>query len=284
MLAYFFWDPPRGMFSWKIPFLERPILWYGFFFALGFSFAYGILSRLLKKEETLTSHSSFLVERLSFYAAIGILIGARLFDVLFYQSWTDYIKNPISIFCFWEGGLASHGGALGLYLAILLFSKRYRKFFPLLTTFFLADYLGLIAPLVGAFIRIGNFFNQEIIGRPTQLPWGILFGHPITNESGIPRHPVQIYESLGYFFLFGVLFLLKKRNFFLTQGQLFGWSLLSIFSFRFLVEFLKEEQSAYGFFLFPFTMGQWLSLPLIFLAIWLLKRISFKKFLRENER
>lgn len=262
------------MLPFDLPLLQRPILWYGFFFALGFILAYWVVLKILKesKKEDIAKHATLLTDRLALYIALGTVLGARLGDLLFYQKLGDLIRDPLAIIRVWEGGLASHGGAIGILTALALFSWRFAKRFPALTWLFLVDLIAIVAPLTGGCIRLGNFFNQEILGKPTTLPWGVIFGHPMGGETLVPRHPVQLYEALYYLALFFLLFSLRKRPFFQQKGRMAGLALAAIFSFRFLIEFLKEEQSVYlnpGSFL---TMGQYLSLPLIGLGLFLLLR------------
>lgn len=201
------------------------------------------------------------------YIVLGTIIGARLFHIFFYENPDYYLTNPLIIVKVWQGGLASHGGFIGVFLATLLFSKRVKKIAPQLSFFNLLDLLSVPACLVGAFIRMGNFINQEILGSPSDLPWAVTFAHPMDFSAVVPRHPVQIYEALFYFgcFLF-FLKIAKKSERLMTEGFLSGIFLVSIFSFRFFIEFFKLEQSDLIQGDFSLTMGQILSIPLIFLG------------------
>jgi phosphatidylglycerol---prolipoprotein diacylglyceryl transferase len=274
-IAYFFWDPAREIFSLNIPILDRPILWYGLFFALGFFTGYRILAYLLKHNlelfPELRHRASALAERITFYVMIGTLLGARAADLLFYQELSGYLRDPLSMIKIWEGGLASHGGAIGILVALYLLSRKVHFEFPHFSYLTLIDFVVIPTGLVGALIRIGNFFNQEILGTPSDLPWAVVFGHPADHSRPTARHPVQLYEALYYFSIFILLFSLWKRvPKFQTKGRATGLFLVLVFLFRFSIEFLKEEQSAW---LHPsslLTMGQYLSLPLILLGCILL--------------
>lgn len=254
-----YWDPSPEMFSWDLPILGRPILWYGFFFALGFFLGFQVLVWSLKKDGE--GKAKFYADQLTTYVIIGALVGARLFDVIFYQSWKATLHDPLVVFRFWEGGLASHGGVVGILVALYLFQKKHKHFSYLKWL----DYLALPAGVVGFFIRIGNFVNQEVLGKPTDLPWAVTFGHPASGVAPVPRHPAQLYEALFYLVLFILLMCLKKKR---RDGWRSGLVLTLIFIFRFAIEFLKEEQSA--FWSHTIDMGQLLSLPLLFIGLFLL--------------
>ncbi len=276
MCSYIIWDPAREIFSWNLPLLGRPILWYGFLFALGFLLGYQILLFLLKKEIDEPALIKEVGERFLLYIGLGAIIGSRLVDVLFYQNPSRWIQNPLEIFYIWEGGLASHGGALGILVGICFLKKKLRSRCKLSFSFLhILDYVVIPVALAGALIRIGNFINQEIIGIPTQLPWAIVFLHPAEGGPIVPRHPVQLYESVTYFILFIVLMWIRTKPLFAKEGMVSACFLLVLFGSRFIFEFFKEEQSF--FFLgkdFPLTMGQLLTLPFIVLGVWLLIRIQ----------
>ncbi len=211
---------------------------------------------------TLKQRAKGVAEAITLYVVLGALIGARLGDVLFYQNWQEIARHPATILAFWEGGLASHGGALGILLALLLFAKRKGAEYQL--TFLKTLDLAVIpTALAAVLIRLGNFMNQEILGTPTTLPWGVIFMHPAGGEAALPRHPVQLYEALGYFCIFLFLFYRFHRLFpVMKTGRTTGLFLILVFAFRFAMEFFKTEQSAHLMH-FPLTMGQLLSIPLI---------------------
>lgn len=254
------------MFQFNLPLLGRPILWYGFFFATGFFLGYWVLIYLLKHlpEKDVKIQVKTIAEKLTFYVIVGMLIGARVADVLFYQDPSLYLRDPLSIVKFWEGGLASHGGAAGILIALWLFSRKYQ----ILSWSRLLDLIVIPAGLVGFFIRLGNFVNQEVLGKVTSLPWAVVFGHPIDHSPSLPRHPVQLYEALYYLTLFFFFFWLFRRRR-LKKGQIGGLFLVLVFTFRFAIEFLKEEQSALMGAQSLFDMGQLLSLPLLGVGIYL---------------
>lgn len=267
------------MFNFNLPILNRPVLWYGFLFAFGFFVGYLILTYLLrryflKKEGSHISPSSLkatvrnVAEQLTFYVIIGAVVGSRLGDVLFYQNWSETLRHPLSVIAVWEGGLASHGGAAGILVAVWLFAKR-RKI-PFWTA---VDFTVIPTAIAAVFIRLGNFFNQEILGTPTTLPWGIIFLHPADGGPITPRHPAQLYEAAWYLISFGLLLWYWHRHPpFKPVGKLTGLFLLLVFGFRFLIESVKVEQSVLVSSGSLLSMGQWLSLPFIALGLWLFFR------------
>jgi len=205
-----------------------------------------------------------LTDRLTIYMIVATVVGARLGHFFFYEHPMDYLTHPSELFRVWEGGLASHGAVIGIILAMFLFSHRIRTQAKELNWIRLLDFVSVPTALAGAFIRIGNFFNQEILGTPSELPWAVVFGHPADHSMPIPRHPVQIYEALFYFAVFFLLWRLTFRpSFLLTRGKLIGLFLILVFGFRFLVEYLKTEQSHIVSMSSVWTMGQYLSLPVI---------------------
>lgn len=270
-LGYVYWNPSKELTPWNIPFLERPILWYGFFFALGFFLAYIVFQALLKDfmhhYRIRRKEISKIGERVSFYFVVGAIVGARLGDVLFYQSPLSYQDNLLGIFKFWEGGLSSHGGVIGILISLWIFCVRHQKKYPMLTWVALIDLLSIPSLLGGGFIRIGNFFNQEIIGKATTVPWGVIFGNPVDGIMG-PRHPAQLYESLFYFVFAGILWYLRKTIPKMYRlGKTSGLFFIVTFSFRFIVEFFKSPQSALIHEGFLFDMGQILSVPMILVGL-----------------
>ena len=150
---------------------------------------------------TCTNQTKALAEKISLSVILGAVIGARLGDVLFYQGFQEVLADPLSIIKIWEGGLASHGGAAGIILALVILSKRQKKYSFLQ----LVDFVVIPTAFAACLIRVGNFFNQEILGTPSALPWAVLFGHPADGSLPVPRHPVQLYEALFYLITFAFL-------------------------------------------------------------------------------
>lgn len=268
MFNMMYWDPSPEMLPWDLPFLGRPILWYGFLFALGFLLAYGVLLQLLKKE---VSHPRKVADNLTFYVGVAVVVGARFFDVIFYENWNEITRNPWSAFEVWKGGLASHGGVAGALVGLALFQWRHRfcSFLHLLDLFILPSMVAAF------FIRVGNFINQEILGKLTNVPWAVVFGHPADGSFPAPRHPVQLYEAFFYLAVFVGMASLHKRWRHWKEGKACGLFLVLIFSFRFIIEFFKEEQSSHliGS---DLTMGQWLTFPFLLLGfvLWLRKAFA----------
>lgn len=218
---------------------------------------------------TATQWGYILTDRLTWFVVLGTIIGARLGDVLFYD-WPRYQDNPIEIFMVWKGGLASHGGVLGVILGVYLYYRWVLKQFPEISFVGLMDLLAVPSGLVAFFIRIGNFFNQEILGPPTKKPWGIIFGDPVDFSPPIPRHPTQLYEAVFYLFVFALLmYLWTTRYSKLKTGILSGLLFVAIFGFRFLIEFIKTPQSLIIDETF-LQMGQYLSIPFVILGLYLI--------------
>jgi prolipoprotein diacylglyceryl transferase len=207
------------------------------------------------------------IDTLTIYMVVATIVGARLGHVLFYDP-MYYFQNPIQILMVWEGGLASHGGVIGILIAIYLFARKTN-----VNYLWALDRISIVASLTFCMIRIGNLMNSEMIGLPTDLPWAFIF----TSKDYIPRHPAQLYEAIHYFIWFIVLFVvwygLKDR---MRNGLLFSWSLIILFSFRFVDEFFKIDQVEFeeGMIL---NMGQLLSIPFILTGIVILMSNIGKK-------
>ena len=229
------------------------IHWYGIFFALGLLSAYYVGEYIFKREKK----NIKLLEIYFLYLIIGITVGARLFHVVFYD-FDYFLAHPLEILQVYKGGLASHGGVIGAIIATWLFCKKYKINFWWL---FSRAALGGLA--LAPFIRVGNFFNSEIVGLPTKSVFGVVFERIDT----IPRHPVVLYEALAYFLLFLFAFYLyKKLNLqkFTQIGA--GVIITGVFIIRFFLEYFKTPQSEFANIL-PLSMGQILSLPFIFIGI-----------------
>lgn len=273
-LAAIYWDPKPELF--RIPYFDWPVLWYGVLFACGFALGFpvfvGILTRYFGGKEH-KKKAVQIADRLTLYMILGTVIGARLGHFIFYEHPNHYLRDPLQLFRIWEGGLASHGGAVGIIVALILFSWRVQG----LSWVRLLDFVAVPAALAAFFIRIGNFINQEVLGTATDLPWGVVFGHAADRSMPYPRHPVQIYEALFYLAVFFFLWRLSFKTYYLkTQGKLIGLFLILVFGFRFLIEFLKLEQS-HLIYAWSLNMGQILSIPLIVLGfIFYLTRFRLK--------
>ncbi len=261
--ALLFWDPSPVVFT--IPGIGFAVRWYSLFFAAGFLLGYFLVRRALERRIS-RREATVLTDRMAWFVVGGTIVGARLGHVFFYD-WTIYYRHPEAIFKIWEGGLASHGGVVGVLLGLLLFRAWMRKRYPTLTFLTLLDALALPAALVACCIRLGNFFNQEILGTPSSVPWAVVFGHPSDGSAPQPVHPTQLYEAVFYLAIFGLALAVWKR---LTRpGQLSGLVLTLIFGFRFCIEFLKAPQAltdGEGL----LVMGQLLSIPCVIFGLILL--------------
>ena len=208
------------------------------------------------------------INALSIYIFAGTIIGLRLGHCLFYEP-AYYLSNPIEILKVWEGGLASHGAAFGILLAVWIYSRKYK-----FSYIGLLDKIVIVIPLAGALVRMGNLMNSEIFGDATNLPWGFIF---VKAQQTIPRHPTQIYEAIACIIIFAILlYLYYKKNAGVKTGYLFGVFLILLFSFRFIVEFIKDVQVDFEKAMF-LNMGQLLSIPLIGVGIFLLGRAMRKQ-------
>lgn len=224
---------------------------------------------------TLKQLARLFCERLSVYVLIGIILGARLGHVIFYERFVDYLAHPMTILKTWEGGLASHGGIAGLFFAVFFFCQRYKKEYPWLSRRRLFDLLVLPALCIAVLVRLGNFVNQEILGTETNVAWAVIFGAPVDGGLIVPRHPAQLYEAFFYLVLF-CIFLRFFPNRLFRLGLVSGITFGVVFCFRFFIEFVKCKQS-YLVEGFPLTMGQLLSLPFIACGVWLIVTAMKKK-------
>lgn len=272
MFGFIHWNPPREAFF--LPGIHWPIYWYSLWFALGFYGAIVIARKLLLAhvqrvapqewdKKTIASY----IETFSLYAFVGMVVGARLGHVLFYDL-SYYLSNPVEILKVWHGGLSSHGGVIGLLIALWLFSRRQQPASYLPRGKNLLDLLAIASAWTAGCIRIGNFFNQEIVGSICFLPWAIVFGSPQEAAAGVPRHPAQLYEALVAFLLLVCMLIVSRHGRFARNGKIAGWYLLITFVARFGIEFIKVEQCAFDS--LYIHMGQLLSIPVILLAIYLI--------------
>ena len=244
------------------------VRYYGLFYALGFVIAYFLIYYLAKRKElplTKDDVADFLV-----YEIIGIVLGARLIYVIFYNP-LSYLQNPLEIIMLWHGGLSFHGGLAGAIIGGYLFCRKKKMEF-----YDLADIVVLPVALALALGRIGNFINAELVGRITNASWCIDYSK---NQfvKDLPtgcRHTSQIYESLKNFIIFAVLWFIKDKN--LPKGFMF-WGFVAMYGlFRAVVEFFRQPDEQIGFIFNYFTMGQLLSFPLFLLGAYMLFRLGKK--------
>ena len=223
------------------------IRWYGLMFAMGFVGSFLTMQWMYQREGKNVEE----LDTLLWYMVIATVLGARLGHTLLYDP-AFYLSHPLKILAIWEGGLASHGAALGIILALYLYHRKYGDGF-----LWLLDRVSIPTALAGGLIRIGNFFNSEILGTPTQEPWGVIF----SRVDSLPRHPVQLYEAFSYLVIYGIsLMIYKKHND--KPGFAFGCYIIMVFSARFIMEFFKTEQAMYDTGL-SLTTGQLLSIPFL---------------------
>jgi prolipoprotein diacylglyceryl transferase len=268
---YIHWDPAKEIFT--IPGIDWPVRWYGLMWALAFILSHFIMNRIFKKENRTDKQ----LDTLTIYIIVGTVLGARLGHCLFYGPLFDvkdaagevieqgYLSHPLNMLKIYEGGLASHGGAFGILIAMWLYCRKTGE-----SWLWLFDRLVVVVPLAGMCIRIGNLINSEIIGTPTTVPWAFIF-----KEAGPePRHPAQLYEAIFCLFLFIFMYWLwkNKRNA-VGPGFMFGIMCVLLFTERFFVEFLKEVQSDFETKL-PLDMGQILSIPFVLVGIFMMWRAS----------
>ncbi|MFY9152594.1 MAG: prolipoprotein diacylglyceryl transferase [Prolixibacteraceae bacterium] len=254
ILTFIHWNVSPEIFSLG----PLTVRWYGLLFAIGFLFGYNHGEKMFKHENI----DLKLLESLFIYLIVATIIGARLGHVFFY-GWHYYSQHPIEILYVWQGGLASHGGVIGILVALSYWSLKVSK----RSLLWVLDRVVVPSALVAALIRFGNLMNSEIYGIPTNLPWGVIFER---NQETVAKHPTQIYESLSYLFTFGVMMYMywktKAKDY---QGLIVGVFFVLVFTARFFIEFIKEEQEAFeqGMAL---NMGQWLSIPFVIAGITLI--------------
>ncbi len=261
-LPLFVWDVHPTLFT--IGPVE--VRYYGLMWALGFIISAYIISNIMKRE----GYSEKMFDSFFWYGLLSTVIGSRLGHCLFYDP-GYYLTHPIEILYIHQGGMASHGAAVGLLIGLWLFSKKNK-----LPYIWSLDRIGILVAVSGTLVRIGNFMNSEIFGRPTSLPWGVEF--VMSSEwnalyKGLPCHPTQLYEALAYLIIFVVMVWLYYRKDLARRrpGAMFGIFLIALFGVRFLIEFIKNPQEDFevGMIL---NMGQLLSIPFIIAGCVLLYR------------
>ena len=264
MLLYILWNPDVEMLHLG----SVSIRWYSMCWLIGLLLAYLVVKRLYKEQKV----DNDLFEPVFIFTFVGVLIGARLGHCLFYEpdyflsSFPHVIEMILPIRQMADGswrftgyeGLSSHGGIIGILIAMVAYSRHYK-----ISLWFVLDTLGIASPLTGCLIRTGNLFNSEIIGKPADLPWAFVF----ERVDMLPRHPGQLYEALAYLCIFIVMWIVHRR--YLQKvgtGMYFGLCLTLVFTFRFLIEFTKDIQEPFeaGMLL---NMGQLLSIPFIIIGL-----------------
>jgi len=240
-----------------------PLKYYGLFFITGILLANYVTKRIYIKENIPIEN----LEKLFIYVVVGILLGARLGHCLFYDP-SYYFANPLEIllpikkigdsfqFIGFQG-LASHGGTIGVLIAIGIYCKKNKTNF-----LWVLDKIAIAAPIVASFIRLGNFMNSEIYGKPTNGNWGVVF----QRDDLVPRHPTQLYEAFSYFIIFIILILIYKKGKQKSNGLILGVALVLIFLARFVIEFFKENQVGFESEML-INMGQILSIPFIIIGL-----------------
>lgn len=262
------WNFDPEIFVWNLNLFGETFRlaprYYSFTFIFGFMFAFYYTKKIFLKIGRTEEQTSSLL----FHVVLGTLLGARLGHCLFYDP-MYYLTHPHKILATWEGGLASHGGYIGVLISVWLSARKN----PGLTWMWLMDTVCPTALLTGSFIRIGNFLNSEIIGRPTDAAWAVIF----KRIDDIPRHPTQLYESIGYFTVAMILFYCYKRykspredhEARWPDGRILGITFVLAWPWRIFIEFFKENQEAFedGMLL---NMGQLLSIPFILIGLYLI--------------
>ena len=274
-LLYIAWQPNEYL----VRFGSMGIRWYGMCWLVGFAVAYFLMRWLFKRHKIPVEK----FEPMFMYVFLGAFIGARLGHCFFYEpedffdSWQHFVEIFLPIKFLAGGGwkfvgyqgLASHGGVLGLLIALYLYIKRTK-----LNVWVVLDFMGICSTITSVFIRLGNLMNSEIIGKITDVPWAFIFYDVDT----YPRHPGQLYEAIAYFVFFWVIFLIyRKYPKKVGTGLYFGLCLALIFTFRFFIEYTKEVQVDFEAGL-PIDMGQILSIPFIALGIWSVMRSRGKEY------
>lgn len=265
------------------------VRWYGLLWALGFFLGYFVMRNIYRHEKV----SDDWMDKLLIYMMVSTVIGARLGHCLFYEP-EYYLANPLKMLAVWEGGLASHGGAIGILTGLWIYVRRYNKATKKkeekqrITYIWMMDRIVVVVCLVGALIRVGNVMNHEIYGTPTSLPWGFVFLRGVEQFCGtfdnytpclawespcppsewLPCHPTGLYEAFFCLVAMGILlWMYYKRDLgHKRPGLMFGTFLVIIFGSRIMIEFLKNVQVEFEKNM-VFDMGQWLSVPFVLVGI-----------------
>jgi prolipoprotein diacylglyceryl transferase len=267
LLAKIDWAPSETLF--KIG--SFGVHYYSLMFVIAFGLGYYLMKKIFEKEKIPLEY----LESLFVYMVISILLGARLGDVFFY-SWDYYQDHFIEILLpiretsdgySFTGfrGLASHGAVIGALIGLYFYKRKLKQ----KSLLWLLDRITVPVALGAAFVRLGNFFNSEIVGKYTGTNFGVVF---LNNRETLPRHPAQLYEAICYlilFFLLRAAFKTTKKD---KPGYLIGFFFTGMFTIRFLIEFIKESQGGFEEIMPFFSTGQWLSIPLVLLGLFLVLR------------
>ncbi len=272
-IAFISWDPNPVI----VELFGFPIRWYGFFFAMAFLAGFRVVNYMFKQEGRSTEQA----DQLLMYTMVATIVGARAGHYFFYEFpllQADPLRFFLQMITPPFSGLASHGAAIGLFVAFYLFARKNAG----MSYLYITDRIVPVAALAGFFIRMGNLMNSEIIGKPTELPWGFKFLRDTEfNPNGDPnlvlaRHPSQLYEALSCLLIFAVLmWFWKKKKQHTQEGLMTGGFMIVLFTLRFFYEFLKENQSAFENNL-TLNMGQILSIPSVLFGV-LVLLYSYRK-------
>lgn len=266
-LLFIHWNPSPEIFT--IPGIDWPVRWYGLMWALAFIGSHFIMNRIYRTE----GRTEKQLDTLTLYVILGTILGARLGHCFFYDP-DYYLSHPLDILKVYEGGLASHGGGIGILIAMWLYCRKTKE-----SWLWLFDRIVVVVPLASMLIRFGNLMNSEIIGVPTNVPWAFIF----ESVDNVPRHPAQLYEAIFCFFLFILMYWLwkNKRDHF-APGFMFGLMCVLFFTERILDEFVKENQEAFEANL-VLNMGQILSIPFVLAGLYFMWRANKKEMLPIHE-
>jgi phosphatidylglycerol:prolipoprotein diacylglycerol transferase len=231
------------------------VRWYGLMYLAGFALIWVVGVYAIKTRPHVPWGRQQFADAL-FCAILGVIIGGRLGYVLFYKL-GDFVREPLRIFYVWEGGMSFHGGFLGVIIALAWFARKQR-----LSWLAITDFAAPLVPLALATGRLGNFINAELWGRPTDVPWAMIF----PNADRVPRHPSQLYEfALEGIVLFVILWIYSSKP--RAQGTVSAAFLIGYGVLRFAIEFTREPDSFLGLLAFNLSMGQWLSLPMVLAGV-----------------
>lgn len=268
-LNFITWNPSAEIFT--IPGIDWPVRWYGLLWALALLASHFVMNRIYRTE----GRTNKQLDTLTLYVILGTIIGARLGHCLFYGPLWDlydvqgnlleegYLDHPLNLFKIYEGGLASHGGAIGIIIGTLYYCRKEKE-----SLWWIFDRLVVVVPLASMLIRLGNLMNSEIIGKKTSVAFGFIF----LQIDNVPRHPAQLYEAIFYLFLFLLMYWLwKNKREVLGQGFMLGVLCVTMFTMRFFVEFIKENQVDFENNL-TLNMGQILSIPFVMAGFYLMWR------------